>query len=224
MRSFTNLDRNKGIVILALCVLVIWSLPSCSMFESQPRIRMPVTKLEVEVPKPEEPGRPYCEVNLDCPISEVWNPTIFVCKSERRLLLVQNKTLIRDYRIGLGPSPSGDKYFRGDGRTPEGEFYVCAKNPSSKYYKSLGLSYPTPNRAEEALQTGYITEEQYKKIVEANEKKKLPPPNTALGGAIFIHGGGTYDDWTLGCVAVKDSVMDELFKIVDVGTPVKILP
>ncbi len=113
---------------------------------------------------------------------------------------------------------------RGDGRTPEGDFFVCVKNPSSKYYKGFGINYPSPKHAEEAYLLGAISDDEYRKILQANERKTLPPDGTRLGGDIFIHGGGAGEDWTLGCVAVSNSDIDELFDVIPVGTPVKILP
>lgn len=139
-------------------------------------------------------------------------------------MLINDDVLVREYRVGLGPFPVGDKYMRGDGRTPEGQFYVCARNPDSKYYKSLGLNYPAPRHAEEALRVGAISIEDYQRISEANNNLELPPWNTALGGAIFIHGGGAHEDWTEGCIAVYNSAIDELFEVVRVGTPVEVLP
>jgi len=149
---------------------------------------------------------------------------LYVQKSERRLLLVDDKVLVRDYPIALGPQPKGDKCLRGDGRTPEGDFFICAKNPSSKYYRGLGLNYPSPRHAEEAYLLGAISREEYLKIIQANEKKTLPPDSTRLGGDIFIHGGGLGGDWTLGCVALRNSDIDELYEALPVGTPVKIMP
>lgn len=208
---------------LTALVLVCILLSSCCMFESH---ITPHAVPRIEVPPPEQPpcDVPYCSINLDFPLSSVAHPQIYVSKTERRLWLVQDKMLVREYRIGLGPSPHGDKYFRGDGRTPEGEYFVCIKNGSSKYYKSLGINYPSPKHAENALACGAISYGDYCSIVNANDAKRLPPPNTALGGAIFIHGGGCFMDWTLGCVAVDNSAMDELFDVVSIGTPVTILP
>jgi murein L,D-transpeptidase YafK len=163
-------------------------------------------------------------VDLDFPLSRVTNPKIYVLKADRRLWLVQDKTLVRDYHVALGPSPKGDKYYRGDGRTPEGEFFVCSRNSSSHYYKSLGINYPNPNNAQNALACGLISRNEYCSIKQANDTCRLPPSNTALGGQVFIHGGGCYKDWTLGCVAVANSAMDELFSVVQVGTPVIIMP
>ncbi len=203
------------------------SLSSCALwkswFGSEPEVKIAQpASCPVEIPP--APERPFKEVKLDTPAWAVTNPTLYVIKGERRLLVVDHDVLVRDYRIGLGPRTFGDKRYQGDGRTPEGDFFVCVKNPNSKYYKSLGLSYPAPHHAERALLSGDINLQEYRHIIEANENKTRPPWNTALGGAIFIHGGGAHEDWTEGCVALYDRAMDELFKIVPVGTPVKILP
>ncbi len=206
---------------------MVMMLSSCSLWrswfasESEIKIVKPIS-CPVEISPP--PSGPYKEVRLDTPASAVCNPTLYVIKGERRLLVVDNEVLVRDYRIGLGFRTFGDKIQQGDGRTPEGEFFICVKNPNSRFYKSLGLSYPAPHHAERALVSGDISLDQYRHIIDASAQKTKPPWNTALGGAIFIHGGGAHEDWTEGCVAVYDRAMDELFKIAPVGTPVKILP
>lgn len=221
MKPWERISRT-GLSLTAL-VMVCGLLSSCSLFES--KITIPVAR-NVEIPPPTPPvcDLPYCSVDLDFPLHSITNPKIYVCKAERKLWLVQDKVLVRDYQIGLGPSPKGDKYLRGDGRTPEGEYFVCVKNNSSQYYKSLGINYPSPKHAENGLACGMISYGDYCSIVRANDAKRLPPPNTALGGAVFIHGGGCNMDWTLGCVALANGAMDELFDVVSIGTPVYILP
>jgi len=57
-----------------------------------------------------------------------------------------------------------------------------------------------------------------------------PPQETRLGGAVGIHGSGGYgldgetvriEDWTWGCVGLRDRDIDELFdSYAEVGTPV----
>ena len=123
-----------------------------------------------------------------------------------------------------GSFERGDKYFRGNGRTPEGEYFICNKKNPSQYYKSLGINYPAPRHAENGLSCGAITFNDYCQIVQANDSRKMPPANTPLGGLVFIHGGGCQDDWTLGCVALQNSAIDELFDVVKIGTPVCIVP
>lgn len=149
-------------------------------------------------------------------------PKIVVEKGARRLTLYSNGERVRVFQAALGFEPSGDKVRQGDGRTPEGEFYVCMKNDKSKFYLSLGLSYPNAEDAERGLRDGLITRAQHKQIVNAIERGAKPPWNTALGGEIFIHGGGTTSDWTWGCVALANEHVKELFDAVPLGTHVRI--
>jgi murein L,D-transpeptidase YafK len=151
-------------------------------------------------------------------------PRIVVFKSKRRLELYSNDNLVRVFRVGLGTSPVGDKVRQGDRRTPEGKFYICIKNSKSKYYLSLGLSYPNEEDAERGLRDGLINRERYNDILSAIKGKRTPPQNTALGGEIFIHGHGSEDDWTWGCVALDNRDIRELFEAVPLGTTVVINP
>lgn len=150
------------------------------------------------------------------------NPHIVVHKNDRKLELFSDATLVRTYKIGLGSNPVPDKRIEGDGATPEGEFYVFVKNSKSAYYLSLGISYPNIEDAERGLQEKLISNAQYKTIVAAIKKKQAPPQNTKLGGLIYIHGNGAGSDWTLGCIALDNANIRELYDAVEVGTPVTI--
>ena len=147
-------------------------------------------------------------------------PKIVVTKSKRRLALYSAGKVARIYRIGLGFNPVDDKTREGDGCTPEGEFYIFARNSRSAYYLSLGISYPNIENAARGLRDGLITPAQYDGIVSANRKRIMPPQDTPLGGQIYIHGRGAQNDWTWGCVALEDEDMRELFDAVAVGTEV----
>lgn len=150
------------------------------------------------------------------------NPQLVIKKSQRKLELFDGEKLIKTYKIALGFAPVGDKEKEGDGKTPEGDFYVFTKNNQSKFYLSLGVSYPNIEDARHGLQTKLITKAEYDKIVQAVKNKKMPPQNTALGGEIYIHGGGTSEDWTWGCAALNNEEIKELFDAIPVGTRVKI--
>ena len=130
---------------------------------------------------------------------------------------------MRIYPINLGPDPLNDKIKAGDGRTPEGRYFVCSKNPRSKYYKALGISYPSKEDALRGLRMGFITKKQYDAIVYAIDHGKRPPWFTKLGGAVCIHGGGIGWDWTRGCIALRNADVQELFEVTEVGTPVIII-
>lgn len=150
-------------------------------------------------------------------------PRILVSKSKRELWLYSNGKIVRTYHVGLGPAPIGTKLEQGDGRTPEGDYYVCSKNPKSQYYLSLGLSYPNKSDADRGLKSGLINKAQYHEIVSAIDSRSRPPWNTRLGGEIFIHGGGSGRDWTIGCIAIDNENMKELFDAIPRGTPVTIV-
>lgn len=149
---------------------------------------------------------------------------IIVKKTERLLELWQGETLIGSFSIGLGWEPEGHKQVEGDGKTPEGEYYVCVRNSNSSFYLSLGVSYPNKEDAAAALADGRIDNNTYERVVNAIDKGQCPDWNTALGGAIMIHGCGGSSDWTAGCVAVDNEVMDLLFDYCSVGTKITILP
>lgn len=160
--------------------------------------------------------------NIDLP--EMKNPRIIVKKADRKLQVFDGENLVKTYQIGLGFAPEGDKEKQGDGKTPEGDFYIFTKNDKSRYYLSLGISYPSSDDAERGFREKLISENERDKIIEAIKRKKTPLQNTKLGGEIYIHGNGGKTDWTLGCVALEDAEMKELFDAIPIGTSVKIEP
>ena len=155
---------------------------------------------------------------------KIENPRLVVKKSERKLEVFDDEKLIKTYKIVLGFAPEGDKEQEGDGKTPLGEFYVFTKNDQSRFYLSLGLSYPSIDDATRGLKENLISQAEHDAIVQAVNEKKMPPQYTRLGGEIYIHGGGTAKDWTWGCMALKNEEMKELFDAVPVGAKVSILP
>ena len=131
---------------------------------------------------------------------------IVVMKGHRQMYLLSGKKVLKKYKIDLGFAPEGDKKVEGDGKTPEGRYYIDRRNPRSNFYLSLGISYPNP-----------------RDIAEARALGKSP------GGDIFIHGQpnrGQADgpDWTLGCITVKNHEIREIYRMVDNGTIIDIYP
>ena len=134
---------------------------------------------------------------------------IVVNKSARQMLFLSGSNIIGAYNIGLGNEPIGHKEFSGDGKTPEGLYYIDRRNPDSRYHLSLGVSYPNLQDATFALTQG-----------------KDP------GKDIFIHGQGPEGrvlaplkrDWTAGCIAVTDDEMEDIYAMVRDGTPILINP
>lgn len=154
---------------------------------------------------------------------------ILVDKSDRRLAAYQNGALAPSplgpacFPIALGAAPAGDKERRGDERTPVGERRVTHKNPVSSYHLSLGLDYPNRADAARALADGRIDAATHDRIVAADRPGQPSRRDTPIGGDIFLHGGGTSPaDWTDGCIAVDNAVIDWLFEVVGPGTRVHI--
>lgn len=152
------------------------------------------------------------------------DPRIVIEKSRRTLTVFSDEHPVKTYRIALGLVPTGAKEREGDLKTPEGAFYVCSKNPDSRFDLSLGLSYPNRADAERGLAAGLITKRDRRAIVEAIARYRKPPWNTRLGGEIMIHGGGVGRDWTTGCVALEDADIEEFFARIPLGAGVEIRP
>ncbi len=219
----------EAMLFRLICCLIILCVPACSM--QSPSSKAEGSRLEGkarlgEKTAGEDVGQEKIAMKVDylTPVRAIQNPEIFVYKEKRRLFVMQSDVLVRDYPIGLGFHPTGDKEKEGDGRTPEGKFLVCVKKPNSRFIKSLGLNYPDKKHAERAFFAGIITPIEFRDILLAFENKTTPPWNTVLGGQIFIHAGGAHKDWTEGCIALYNSDMEELFQIASLGTPVSIRP
>jgi murein L,D-transpeptidase YafK len=182
---------------------------------SLPRARIdvvtPLTELETSVNDKALPAR-------------LSSPVVVILKSQHRLELYDGKQLIRSHQMALGKRPTGDKVREGDASTPEGTFYVCTKNPQSRYDRFLGISYPNGEDAARGLRAGLINKTQCAQIKQAVQQGKRPPWNTPLGGQIGIHGGGIGRDWTQGCIAITDEAVEELFDAIPIGTVVVIKP
>lgn len=150
------------------------------------------------------------------------NPRITIKKKQRLLQIFDGEKLVESYKIVLGFASEGDKRIEGDGKTPTGTFYVFTKNPESRFHLSLGLSYPNAVAAARGLREKLISQMEHDQIMEAIAKKEMPPQKTALGGEIYIHGGGIKNDWTQGCVALDNEKMTEIFNLIPIGAEVVI--
>jgi len=136
---------------------------------------------------------------------------VLVVKSEAKLYLQRGGHVLKKYHVALGSRPKGPKQHRGDHRTPEGSYILDLKNPGSSYYKSIRISYPN-----------------------AADRARARREGVHPGGWIMIHGQPNgyghlapitqRHNWTDGCIAVTDEEMDEIWKAVDVGTPIDIRP
>ena len=149
---------------------------------------------------------------------------IIVYKSRRVLELWRGDALLGTFSVGLGWTPEGHKQVEGDGKTPEGEYYVCRRRENGTYYKSLGVSYPNKADAAAGLADGRIDQAAYDRIAAAIDRRESPSWTTALGGAILIHGCGGQSDWTAGCVGLDNEDMDIVYDACPMGTRITIYP
>lgn len=129
---------------------------------------------------------------------------VVVNKAQRRMHLLHNESVLESYDIKLGFAPVGHKQFEGDGKTPEGLYRIDRRNPQSDFHLSLGISYPNTRDYAEAKAVG-----------------KSP------GGDIFIHGQKSPKenpdyDWTWGCIAVKNSEIEDIYAMVRNGTLIQL--
>lgn len=136
---------------------------------------------------------------------------IVVIKSERKLMLMSGDSVLRSMNISLGLMPRGPKQREGDFRTPEGRYFIEAKNSDSDFFLSLKVSYPNASDMAAARRLG------------------VDP-----GGQIMIHGlpnepsheDAAYLglDWTDGCIAVTNSDMVDLWRLTSIAMPIEIRP
>jgi murein L,D-transpeptidase YafK len=136
---------------------------------------------------------------------------IVIVKSQRTMTLLRNGEVLKTYKVALGHEPQGAKTQQGDNRTPEGLYTIDSRNPHSQFHLALHVSYPNAADRERARKLG------------------VDP-----GGAIMIHGlpqsfawmGALHrqTDWTLGCVAVTNPEIEEIWSMVPLGTTVEIKP
>ena len=127
------------------------------------------------------------------------------------MLVFNDNHLVKMYRICLGVNPEGRKQVSGDYKTPEGLYHTTYRNEFSQFHKSFGISYPN---AEDVMNA-----------------KKL---GKSAGGDVMVHGLPNRDanvgmdryqnDWTWGCIALRNEEIDELFTRVNPGTPIFITP
>jgi hypothetical protein len=170
---------------------------------------------------PLPPPAPVPEVRIAGPLRD---PRVVVRRGARTLELYDGPRLLKRYRAAMGSRTAGDKEREGDKTTPLGDFYICTRNDRSRYHLFMGLSYPAPEDAERGLARGMISKAEHRAILEAHRRRRVPPWKTALGGEVGIHGGGADRNWTLGCIALSNGDVEELWRVLRHGDPVSVVP
>jgi len=155
---------------------------------------------------------------------------LVVDKGTRQVSVFEHGKRLASYPVSFGFDPVSDKRKAFDCATPEGLYFVSYKKDVTRFYRTLGLSYPGLVDAEKALARGLISISEYKKIRDAAGKSRPGPCNTGLGCGIAIHGGSVFRqfgeyrerDWTEGCIALDNPDMEKLFAFSRTGDPVVI--
>ncbi len=137
---------------------------------------------------------------------------IVVVKSKRVLVLFdENGEVLSRHRVSLGENPVGTKLKEGDHKTPEGIYSIVDIRTDPKYYKEILISYPNEEDKRRSRELGFNP-----------------------GGGITFHAqvpwnwdghGDDYTlehDWTIGCIAMTNRGMDDVWSRVDKNTVVEI--
>lgn len=140
---------------------------------------------------------------------------IVVDKSDYELHVFDDAQWVATYPVVFGNNDLGDKLMEGDRRTPEGSFRIVSKRVHEKWHRFMMIDYPT--------------HESYQKF---NYRKThgLIPASAKIGGSIGIHGVwphedyavDNYDNWTQGCISMKNAHVEELYNWIPVGTKIVI--
>ena len=138
---------------------------------------------------------------------------ILIDKSEYKLFIFSDTTIIKEYPVVFGGNPTSDKLMEGDQCTPEGVFYMVSKYPHKEWSKFIWINYPTDDswkKHNNAIQDGTI------------------PKDAKIGGEIGIHGVPNGMDksidlkynWTLGCISLKNKDVDEIYPYISTTTKI----
>lgn len=133
---------------------------------------------------------------------------IIVSKRCKYMFLMKKGKVLKRYHVAMGRNRLGHKQQEGDFRTPEGTYCISERKLQSQFYKALRVSYPNAQDVQRAYALG------------------VPP-----GGDIMIHGVAPHHAkrrsryiYTRGCIALANREMDEVWSMVEPGTPIEIRP
>jgi hypothetical protein len=127
--------------------------------------------------------------------------TLLAIKDERRIELwapdaAGRMRHVKSYPVLAASGGLGPKLREGDRQVPEGLYRVTALNPQSRFHLSLRLDYPNGFDLAQARRDG----------------------RTEPGSDIFIHGGAV----SIGCLAMGDAAIEELFLLAHETGPEKL--
>ncbi|MGH7840786.1 MAG: L,D-transpeptidase family protein [Candidatus Binataceae bacterium] len=152
---------------------------------------------------------------LDGARADPFSWSIHVYKGRHRVEVYYKNQLFRTYHAVFGRSHlAGGKQFEGDSRTPEGDYAIVAKR-RSRFDWFLKLNYPNG------------TDEERFAALRASHQM---PAWRHEGGLVGIHGtdspvlNNREVNWTLGCISVSNPDIEEMARLLPIGTVVIIKP
>lgn len=140
---------------------------------------------------------------------------IVIDKSDYELNVYDASGWLIAYPIVFGNDNQADKLVQGDRKTPEGTFTIVDKRIHNKWCRYMAIDYPTAADIEKFNQ---------------RKQQGIIPSYAKIGGDIGIHGTWPHEDyaidkyqnWTMGCISLKNEHVKQLFNMMPVGTRVTI--
>jgi murein L,D-transpeptidase YafK len=211
----------KIILSLALLGILTYSFTSSNgpkpkvyrdtVYRFPPKAKTSNPSVSAAKPRTPEPVKKRIEVAEEDRVISITSTIIrFKVKKSAQKLYAYFADTFKVFRISLGANPLGHKVKEGDNKTPEGTYFISYKNPNSRGYKSLKISYPNEK-----------------------DRQNAKALNVSPGGDIFIHGlwwaeqdpkNHWKDNWTRGCIALNNQEIDEIFSHTECNTEITILP
>ena len=117
----------------------------------------------------------------------------------------------------FGIDGTGSKLYEGDLRTPTGLYMIVDKRPHPRWRQFLLLDYPNVQDLH-----------RYWLAMEGGDLPRRGDGYVGAGGAVGIHGtdkpglNARGVDWTWGCISLQSADIDDLARLVPVGTLVLI--
>lgn len=127
---------------------------------------------------------------------EVPDAWILIDKLQYCLEVHSHGEMVKRYPVSFGPGAHKRKLRQDRASTPEGRYQISGRQPKAQWHKAFDINYPTS-------------------VDKA--RLKLLAPGQDIGGEIQIHGGGIDDNWTWGCIGMRNADIDELFRHPEIG-------
>lgn len=126
-------------------------------------------------------------------LADVW---ILIDKQQYCLEVYAHGQMQKRYPVSFGVCAQKRKLRQDRASTPEGRYLISGRQPKSRWHKAYDINYPT--------------------LID-KARLRLLAPGQDIGGEIQIHGGGIEDNWTWGCIGMRNVDIDELFGHPEIG-------